>query len=58
MNIFGLGVPELLLIIFVALLFFGKDKLPELAQSVGRSFHELKQGFEGGVKGDKNDKKK
>ncbi len=58
MNIFGLGVPELLLILFVLLLFFGKDKLPDLAQSIGRSFKELKQGFEGGVKGEKNDTKK
>lgn len=59
MNIFGLGFPELLLILFVLLLFFGKDKLPELAQSLGRSFRELKEGFEGQVKqSEKNDTKK
>ncbi len=49
MNIFGLGAPELLLILFVFLLFFGKDKLPELARSVGRSFNELKAGFKEGT---------
>ena len=30
MHIFGLGTPELVLIAFVLLLFFGKDKLPGL----------------------------
>jgi sec-independent protein translocase protein TatA len=45
MNIFGLGLPELLLILLVLLLFFGKDKLPELAKSIGKSFKELKSGF-------------
>jgi sec-independent protein translocase protein TatA len=45
MTIFGLGTPELILILVVFLLFFGKDKLPELAKSVGRSFNALKEGF-------------
>lgn len=45
MNIFGLGTPEIILILVVFLLFFGKDKLPGLARSVGRSFNELKAGF-------------
>lgn len=45
MNLFGLGAPELALIIFLLLLFFGKDKLPGLARSVGSSFRELKHGF-------------
>ena len=49
MEIFGLGVPEIILILVVFLLFFGKDKLPQLARSVGRSFNELKAGFKDGV---------
>jgi TatA/E family protein of Tat protein translocase len=32
--------------LYVALLFFGKDKLPELARSIGKSARELKAGFE------------
>ena len=45
MELFGLGAPEILLILFVLLLFFGKDKLPELAKSIGKSARELKDGF-------------
>ena len=45
MNIFGLGIPEIILILLVLLLFFGKDKLPQLARSIGHSFQELKSGF-------------
>ncbi len=56
MDLFGLGAPELLLILFVLLLFFGKDKLPDLAKSIGRSFRELKSGFASEVK-DKDSKK-
>lgn len=51
MELFGLGVPEILLILFVLLLFFGKDKLPDLARSIGKSFRELKHGFSSGVEG-------
>lgn len=45
MQIFGLGTGEIVLILVVLLLFFGKDKLPELAKSIGASFKELKKGF-------------
>jgi sec-independent protein translocase protein TatA len=45
MNFFGLGLPEIILILVVILLFFGKDKLPDLARSIGRSIKELKSGF-------------
>ena len=58
MELFGLGAPELLLIVFVLLLFFGKDKLPDLARSIGRSMHELKSGFTDGISASKDDDKK
>lgn len=45
MQIFGLGTPEIILIVFLLLLFFGKDKLPDLARSVGTAFKELKSGI-------------
>ncbi len=49
MNIFGLGTAELILILVVFLLFFGKNKLPELARSIGKSFNALKEGFKEGI---------
>jgi len=52
MQIFGLGTPEIILIVIVLLLFFGKDRLPDLARSVGRSVTELKRGFTDGWRGD------
>ena len=45
MQIFGLGTTEIILILVILLFFFGKDKLPELAKSIGTSFKELKKGF-------------
>lgn len=45
---FGLGTAEIILIVVVLLLFFGKSKLPELARSIGRSFNALKSGFKEG----------
>ncbi|MES3031379.1 MAG: twin-arginine translocase TatA/TatE family subunit [Patescibacteria group bacterium] len=63
MDFFGIGVPELILILVVVLIFFGKDRLPELAKSLGRSFKELKAGFstsasEPTKQGDSNTKEK
>ena len=47
MNIFGLGTAEILLIFFVFLLFFGKDRLPGLARSLGKSLKEFQMMFRG-----------
>lgn len=58
MDLFGLGAPELLLILFVLLLFFGKDELPDLARSIGASFKELKTGFAEGAGAPKETEKK
>jgi sec-independent protein translocase protein TatA len=44
---FGLGTPELILILVVLLLLFGASKLPKLARSIGTSAHELRKGLNG-----------
>ena len=49
MHIFGLGTPELVLIAFLLLLFFGKDKLPGLARGIGESARELRDGLTRGL---------
>jgi sec-independent protein translocase protein TatA len=39
---FGLGIPELLVIFVIALVVFGPKKLPELGKSIGRAMSEFK----------------
>ena len=43
---FGIGMPELLLILAVALIVLGPKKLPELARSLGKGLAELKKSTE------------
>ncbi|MGM0420628.1 MAG: twin-arginine translocase TatA/TatE family subunit [Bacillota bacterium] len=40
---FGLGAPELLIILVIVLVIFGPAKLPEIGQAIGSGIKELKQ---------------
>jgi sec-independent protein translocase protein TatA len=39
---FGLGMPELILILVIALVVFGPAKLPEMGASVGKAIREFR----------------
>jgi len=43
----GLGVPELVVILVVALLIFGPGKLPEIGSALGKGIRDFKKAFEG-----------
>jgi len=43
MNIFGIGLPELLLIGVVAMIVFGPERLPEIMGQVGRAIAEFRK---------------
>ena len=40
---FGLGAPELLVILIIVLVLFGGKRLPELGRAFGKSLRELKK---------------
>ena len=43
---FGLGIPELLVIFIIALIVFGPKKLPDIGKSIGRAMAEFKKAQE------------
>lgn len=55
---FGLGAPELLIILAVVLLLFGGTRLPKLARSLGQASKEFKQGVADGAGEDAENAKK
>lgn len=46
---FGIGTTELLLILAIALLVFGANKLPQIGRSLGKTVGELKKGLKEGL---------
>ena len=41
---FGLGIPELLIILFIALLVFGANRLPDIGSALGKAIRGFKEG--------------
>lgn len=50
LSFLGLGMPEVLLIMFLLLLLFGGKKLPELAKGLGKGIREFKDASNGVAK--------
>ena len=49
MNVFGIGLPEMVVILVIALLVFGPKKLPEIGRSLGkaiRGFQDASREFQ------------
>ena len=44
---FDIGGPEVMLILFIFLLLFGANKMPELARGIGKSIREFKKAASG-----------
>lgn len=42
-----LGLPEILLILFIVILLFGPKRLPQLGKSIGETVRELRKAQEG-----------
>jgi sec-independent protein translocase protein TatA len=47
---FGLGAPELIVILVVALLVFGPGRLPEIGGALGKGIRDFRKAFEGADK--------
>jgi sec-independent protein translocase protein TatB len=54
MNVFGVGPAELIVILVVALLFVGPERLPKLAADLARTIREIRQ-YTGGIAAEFNE---
>jgi sec-independent protein translocase protein TatA len=51
----NIGLPEIAIVLVIALLVFGPKRLPELGQSLGRGIREFKGSISGESDGDRHD---
>ena len=53
---FGLGVPELMVILVIALVIFGPSKLPQIGSGLGKAIRDFKKGVTGNEDDDAENK--
>ena len=53
----GIGVPELIIVLLIALVVLGPKKLPEAGRSLGRGMREFKDSVTGDSKPDEEERK-
>ena len=53
---FGLGIPELMVILVIALVIFGPSKLPQIGSGLGKAIRDFKKGVTGGEDDEANNK--
>ena len=51
---FGLGMPELIVILVIALIIFGPGKLPDIGKAIGKGIRDFKKAVEEPEKKDNN----
>ena len=54
---FGMGMPELIVILIVLLLLFGANRLPEIGRALGKTVQEIKKGMKEAAEEPKEEKK-
>lgn len=54
---FGLGIPEILVIAFIILLLFGGKKIPEMMRGLGRGVKSFKDGMKEDSDGEPSEKR-
>lgn len=42
MNLFGMGIPEIVIILIVAMLIFGPGRIPEIGRQLGRGIRAFR----------------
>jgi sec-independent protein translocase protein TatA len=51
---FGFGLPEMIIVLVIALVFFGPSKLPSIGKSLGEAIRGFKKGVADGVSEEKS----